>query len=187
MVILLHFHFFFFRSQKRVVKNSLVRVLMWKLVHSNFNPVIYFLEDAVTHYWPTPCLMNWYMWSRWPRLGRSGNSHWIVSTYKWNYTIFVFLCLIYFGYNNVLTFIHVIANGKISVLIMAKNILLYIFRRNTFWTAICFNSELVLVMFNCLFPLFLAFDASVVWFFWHAWMWPGYQWEEWEVIFLLLF
>ena len=49
-----------------------------------------------------------------------------ISTYKRNYTIFVFLCLIYFGYNNVLTFIHVIANGKISLRIMAKNILLYI-------------------------------------------------------------
>ena len=89
MVILLHFHFFFFRSQKTVVKNSLVRVLMWKLVHSNFNPVIYFLEDAVTHYWPTPCLMNWYMWSRWPRLGWSGNSHWIVSRFSQHATVYV--------------------------------------------------------------------------------------------------
>ena len=41
-------------------------------------------------------------------------------TYKWDYTVFAFLCLGYFTYHNTCKSIHVIANGRIPFFIMVE-------------------------------------------------------------------
>ena len=103
-----------------------------------------------------------------------------IYTYKWNYTIFVFLYQIYFCYNNVLTFIHVIANGKISLLIMAKKYsIIYIFIYVCVYTSYCFYlfiSPWIFRLFLCLNYCELSCsecggaDISLRWFFCLLWI-----------------